>query len=370
EDFELYGTVPNVIFPSGAVVDKGNLYIYYGAADTRCARAEVNLNSLLRSMLPKKTQPLRLGRYLGNPIISPIPGHDWESKATFNAASIYLDKKIHLLYRALSEDNTSRIGYASSKDGFVINERSEKPVYIPREDFENKISENVNSGCEDPRITKIGGRLYMLYTAYRGTGPTRVALTSIDESDFLKKRWKWSRPVLISPPYVDDKDAALFPKKIKGKYAILHRIGLSIWIDFVDDLDFKKNKWLDGNVLMHPREGERDSRKIGIAGPPIETKYGWVLIYHGISKKENHHYHLRAALLDLSNPEIIIGRTKDTIFEPEASYEAEGIVLRVVFSCGAVLVKNTFYVYYGGADKVIGVATITLNDLMKKFKEK
>src|SRR3989344_4724050 len=104
-------------------------------------------------------------------------------------------KKIQL-YRALSGDNTSTIGYASSIDGVRINERLSEPIYVPREDFESKKIEGGNSGCEDPRLTKIGNNLYMCYTAFDGIGPPRVAVTSIGEKDFLSRRWKWKKPRL------------------------------------------------------------------------------------------------------------------------------------------------------------------------------
>src|SRR6185437_14598707 len=123
-------------------------------------------------------------------------------------------------------------------DGLHIDERLAEPAYVPREDFEMKKVPNGNSGCEDPRLTRIGDRVYMLYTAFSGGGPPRVALASIALADFLARRWNWTEPVLISPPGMDDKDAALFPRKIKGKYVFLHRLGSDIWIDFVDDLNF------------------------------------------------------------------------------------------------------------------------------------
>ena len=271
----------------------------------------------------------------------------------------------------MSNDNTSVIGYAESKDGFRIDKRLPEPVYVPREDFEKKLIPGGNSGCEDPRITKIGSRLFMCYTAYNGKDVPRVALTSISVRDFLNKKWKWATPQLISPPAIDDKDAALFPEKIKGAYAILHRIGISIWIDFVNDLKFDGTRWIGGGILMNPRTGVRDSRKIGIAAPPIKTKHGWVLLYHGISRKEDHHYHLRAALLDVRDPRRVLVRTKNPIFEPELAYEKEGQVANVVFSCGAAVIKDNLVVYYGAADQVIGVATMKFSEFLKKLlKEK
>ena len=116
---------------------------------------------------------------------------------------------------------------------------------------------------------------------------------------------------------------------------------------------------------MYPRSGPKDSRKIGIAGPPVETELGWLLLYHGISKKEDRHYHLRVALLDKSDPTKVIARIDDPILETEMAYEKNGVVPNVVFSCATVIVDDTVYVHYGGADTVIGVATISLSNLLK-----
>lgn len=369
EEYEKYGKVPNIAFPSGALLRRGTLFLYYGAADTTCALATCKVNDLINEMLLTKVRGTALQRYRGNPLIAPKPDYPWESKATFNPAALYEGGKVHLVYRAMSQDNTSSLGYASSTDGFAIDERLDEPIYVPRESFEQKTTLGGNSGCEDPRMTIIGDTLYLCYTAFDGKNPPRVALTSIALRDFLAKRWNWTSPVLISPPDTDDKDAAIFPKKIKGKYAILHRLGMSIWIDFVDDLKFGGDKWLKGKILMSPRQGPRDSQKIGIAGPPIETEKGWLLLYHGITKKADRHYHLRAALLDLNDPTRVIARTANPILEPEAAYEREGHVPNVVFSCGAAVIKDQLFVYYGGGDKVIGVATIRLAELLEKLLE-
>jgi len=115
---------------------------------------------------------------------------------------------------------------------------------------------------------------------------------------------------------------------------------------------------------MKPRKGRWDSRKIGIAGPPIKTRYGWLLLYHGVSQKSDNHYHVRAALLDLNDPSKVISRTKYPILEAEMPYERQGMVGNVVFPCGAAIIGKDLFVYYGGADTVIGVATIPLRDLM------
>jgi predicted GH43/DUF377 family glycosyl hydrolase len=367
EEYEKYGNVPNVVFPSGALVLRGKLNLYYGAADTTCALASGELDELIEEIRSKQSRIICLERFAGNPIIKPKQDSNWQAKATFNPGVVYAGGKIHLLYRAMDSNNTSTIGYAVSSDGYTIDDRLPQPVYVPRADFEKKLVPGANSGCEDPRLTVIGNTVYMCYTAFDGKNPTRVAFTSIPLEDFLNRRWNWKYPVLISPPGTDDKDAALFPKKINGKYVFLHRVGNNIWIDFVDSLQFDGNRWLQGKILMTPRRGKQDSRKIGITGPPIETKYGWLLIYHGISKEENKNYRLKAALLNKKDPTRIIARTDNPILEAREDYEKTGNVNNVVFSCGSVVMNNTLFVYYGGADKVVGVATIKFSEFMKKL---
>jgi len=362
EAYEKYGQIPNVIFPSGSMIQGDDLWILYGAADTTCCLAKVKLNNLLKSMRPLKKYD-HVQRFRKNPIISPIPGHPWESKATFNPASIELDKKIHIVYRAMSEDNTSTMGYAVSFDGLTIHERLPEPIYVPREEFESKKVPNGNSGCEDPRITKIGNRLYMCYTAYNGAEVPRVGMSSISVKDFLKRNWNWSKPILITPPGIDDKDACIFPEKINGQYMIMHRIKNQICVDFVSSLDKPLEEVTKGIRLMGPRFGMWDSKKIGIAGVPIKTKAGWLLFYHGVG--EDVYYRLGVALLDLKNPTRIISRTNETILEPEKKYEREGHVPNVVFPCGHVLRGDTLYHYYGAADSVIGVATMKLSTLLE-----
>ena len=368
EEYEKYGKVPNIVFPTGALVKDGILYIYYGAADTTCAVATCKLETLLEDMLETKIKQIRLNRFSGNPIIKPDPKLAWQSRAVFNPTALYEYGRVHLAYRAMSEDNTSVIGFASSGDGYNFEDRPTEPMYIPREGFEAKLVPGGNSGCEDPRLTRIGETIYMLYTAFNGKSEPRVALTYIKLDDFITRCWNWSRPILISPPNVPDKDAALFPKKIKGKYAILHRLGTSIWLDYVDDLQFGGNKWLKGNVIMSPKDELPDTEKLGISGPPIETKEGWLLLYHCVSRKtQPMTYYVAAALLDLKDPSKVIARRKVPILEPETPYELNGQVGNVVFPCGAVLIGEDLFVYYGGGDTVIGVATMKLSELMNSL---
>lgn len=363
EIYERYGMVPDIVFPTGALLEKNRIDIFYGAADTVCAKASLNLPDLMSALIPERRVELAK-RVKQNPILKPIAKHAWESRAVFNAAAIDLGGTIRILYRAMGEDNTSVLGYAETKDGVKITKRLPEPVYVPRADFEMKHgSSNGNSGCEDPRITKIGTMLYMTYTAYTGASNPRVALTSISVKDFLAKRFdKWAMPVLTSPEGVDDKDACLVPEKINKQYMLMHRIDPQLCADLIDTLEFQRSPLTRCIEIMGPRPGMWDSVKIGIAAPPIKTPKGWLLIYHGVSKTST--YRLGAVLLDLKNPSIVLSRSIDTIFEPLEKYEREGIVHNAVFSCGVVLRGDTLFVYYGGADTVLGVAKVSLKKLL------
>lgn len=364
EIYERYGAVPNIVFPTGAILHKNNrVDLYYGGADTVCAMASLNLPDLLSAMIPERRVEL-VERAKENPILSPVKNHDWESKATFNAATLEVGGKVHILYRAMGPDNKSVIGYAASKNGIHITERDPEPCYVPRENFENKAGEgDVAYGCEDPRLTQIGNTIYMAYTAFDGKNPWKAALTSISKKDFLAKRWdKWSKPQLLTPDPVQDKDTCLMPAKFGGQYMVLHRIDPMLCADFLPSLDLSKSRLTRCIELMGPRPGCWDSKKIGIAGPPIKTSKGWLLIYHGVSKTAT--YRLGVVLLDLKNPSVVLSRSVDAILEPLEEYERVGVVRNAVFSCGAVARGDTLYIYYGGADTVLCVATASIKKLL------
>jgi beta-1,2-mannobiose phosphorylase / 1,2-beta-oligomannan phosphorylase len=363
EAYELSGYISNVIFPTGILIEKDTLFIYYGAADTTTCLAYVNLKDLISSIYIKTKDDWSFKRSLNNPIIEPKKENNWEAKATFNPAAIYLKGKIHILYRTLSNDNTSFIGYATSSDGFNISERLPDPIYVPREDFEMKKVSDGNSGCEDPRITELGKNLYICYTAYDSIGPPRVAVSSILTKDFLARKWNWTKPLIITPPGFDDKDTCIFPEKLKDGYFVLHRVGNEICGDYLRTLNFNHDVIKKCIRIIGPRKNAWDSSKVGISPPPIKTKYGWLLLYHGVSKSHNT-YRVGVVLLDLKDPAIVLARSSDAIFEPEEEYEKVGIVNNVVFPCGMVLKGDLLYIYYGGADKVTGVATMKLSILL------
>jgi predicted GH43/DUF377 family glycosyl hydrolase len=363
ENYELYGMVDNITFPSGAYIEGDDLHIYYGAADTTVCRATTPLARLLEDM----TQPegeMVFSRAKENPILVPVAEHPWEDKAVFNPAAFFDDGKIHLVYRAMGHEDTSVMGYAVLSDIATVEERLPDPIYMPRESFERKFRPG-NSGCEDARITRIENTYYMCYTAFDGVHPPRVAMTTISVNAFRERRFhEWTRPVLISSPGTDDKDAAIFPEKINGHYVFLHRFQPNIDLSYVEHLSELDGKhFLPRNPIMRPRPGMWDDLKIGISSTPLKTKEGWLILYHGVSF-EGHRYRVGAALLDLKNPEKVLGRTDAPLFTPEMPYEKEGIVPNVVFPCGSVIMGSKLVIYYGGADTVIGVATISLRKLL------
>lgn len=207
----------------------------------------------------------------------------------------------------------------------------------------------------------------MCYTAYDGVNNPRIALSTIKEYDLLDKHWDWTTPILISAPGVDNKDSCIVSEKFQDKYMIFHRIAPCIWLDMVSDLGFEGDKWLGGHPLLAPRVAAWDNLKIGLNGPPEKTEDGWLLLYHGVSKKDVK-YRMGAALLDLENPFNVIARLHNPIFEPHAWYENEGYREGTVFSNGQVIKDGVLYVYYGGADKYLGVATAPVKTILDALK--
>lgn len=365
-DYELNGMIKNVIFPTGALIKDDNFQIFYGAADTVGAVVTIKLNLFL-SLLKQSSyrEVYKFHKYLQNPIFEPSPDKPWQAQAVFNAGAIYESGKFYLMYRAMSWDNSSVIGCAISDDGYHFHDATDLPAYVPRESFEQKKQPpNGFSGCEDPRLTKFGDKIYMFYTAYDGLAPPQVALTAISVENFVAQNWQWDKPKLISNPLIDNKNACLFPEKINEKFVILHRTaGEDIALDFVADLNFENNNQLEKEAAIMPRPESWDSAKIGISGPPIKTELGWLLIYHGVSKFDKN-YRLGYMILDLNDPFNVLYRSPFPILEPEFNFEKKGVVENVVFSCGAVEKDGQIFLYYGGADRVMAVATFEIAKLI------
>jgi predicted GH43/DUF377 family glycosyl hydrolase len=295
---------------------------------------------------------IKLRRLSDVPILSPRKTNRWESGAVFNCGAIYHYGQVHLIYRAtdissggLEGPYTNSLGYTVSDDGIRFFDRLERPI------LSNDARQELR-GPEDPRIVRIGKTYYLVYTGYGGRfeGDYRICLAT--SRDLI--RWE-RRGVMLDEP---NKDASLFPEKIGGRYAMFHRRPPDIWLAYSDDL----KGWGDHTVVMRALpDSEWESLKVGIAGPPIKTQDGWLLIYHGVSQERR--YSLGVALLDRDDPSHVIARQSEPILEPELDWEIHGHVPNVVFSCGQVVMGDDLYVYYGGADTVIGVAATRTRDI-------
>jgi predicted GH43/DUF377 family glycosyl hydrolase len=303
----------------------------------------------------------KLSRIYG-PILSPISHHSWESRAVFNPGIARDGEIIHMLYRAVVGANFSSIGHAKlNTDGFVV-DRLSYPVIVSESEIEKQ-------GCEDPRIVFFDKKYYIFYTGFDGkdipnSANTRVMLA--ETMDFIS-----FRKIGMIGPDVQDKDAMIFPEKIGNKIVFIHRIIPNIQIAFFDSMEELINPensyWpchlqnLEKHTLLY-REYEWESMKIGAGPPPIKTEAGWLLIYHGVDR--NKVYRAGAALLDEKNPNKVIARLPYPILEPETEYEKYGDVNMVVFPEGITLKDDYIRIYYGAADKVIGLAEGNLLDMI------
>ena len=286
---------------------------------------------------------MQLIRHPQSPLLYPNPNHRWEAKNVFNCAVTQHNGLFHMHYRAQGVDFISHIGYAVSVDGLTWNRMTE-PVLSPhngRADYR---------GVEDPRVTPLEGAFYMTYTAYGANS----YFPMIARSENLIT-WADVGPLERE----QNKDHVLFPEKIGGRYAILHRRSPNIWIAYSDDLV----NWTDHAIVMPPRENnDWDSVSIGSNGVPIKTDHGWLLFYHGY--EERHIYRQSVALLDLEDPAKIVHRPKDFIMEPYESWEIKGDVPNVIFSCSSNVVGDDLYFYYAGADRLVGLATAPFADVV------
>jgi predicted GH43/DUF377 family glycosyl hydrolase len=313
-----------------------------------------------------------LVRHKGNPILLPNESNWWESKAVFNCATLYDNTRIHMLYRAIGEYERyiSRIGYASSTDGYCFDKRDEITLE-PKEEYERY-------GIEDPRLVEVDHQTYVSYVVlsnYVNQKPvaSTALATTTDFNDYI-------RLGIITSRGSDNKDVVLFSENINQrlsneneteaspKYLFLHRP--SSWVGSVYGVD-RPSIWIgegssltnfEKHTLLIKPDQQWEMLKVGAGPPPIKTKHGWLLIYHGVN--ENHVYRAGAALLDLNDPSKVLGRTKRPILEPKEPYEKFGDVNNVVFPTGACIMDGKLFVYYGAADKVCCLATAELENLI------
>jgi len=296
-------------------------------------------------------------RHPNNPILS-VKDWPYTANSVFNAAAAQVNGRILLLVRVEDFRGISHFTVARSDDGVSTWNIDPAPTMLP--DPAGHPEELW--GIEDPRITwlKDLGQWGVTYTAYSKGGPLVSLATTKDFKTF-------ERLGPVMPP--EDKDAALFPKKFAGRWAMLHRpvarsayISANIWLSFSPDL----KHWGDHQEIIYAREGSWwDANKIGLSAPPIETSEGWLVLYHGVrTTASGSIYRLGLVLLDLEDPRRVIRRTDEWIFGPKATYEREGDVDDVVFPCGWTVKDDTVNMYYGAADSCIALATARLSELV------
>jgi predicted GH43/DUF377 family glycosyl hydrolase len=333
-------------------------------------------------------------------ILSPTH-REFENNAVLNPG-IYQDgNTVHILYRAVQEGNLSTIGYAKTSGPTTIIARDEVPLISCDFAYEQK-------GVEDARVVKIDDTYYVTYTAYDGINVMGALATSTNLIDFEKQGIITPKVnyleysylinylgIKLNPKYrhyyhlfaelgvvadkfryLRNKDVVLFPRKINGKFVMLHRIwpGIQI-VHFNDFNDLTKLFWeeylknLSDYIILDP-SGVFEINYIGAGGPPIETEDGWLLIYHGVqATTKGNIYHAKVVLLQLDKPEIVLSRLPYPIFSPSTQWELEGVVNSVVFPSGHALFGDDLYIYYGAADKHIAVAKMNIHQLLLELKK-
>ncbi len=296
-------------------------------------------------------------RFPGNPILTAddVP---YGANSVFNAGATTTHDGTLLLMRVEDGRGLSHLTVARSRDGVGDWQIDDAPT-LPA-DPEGHPEELW--GIEDPRICSLEDevRSIIAYTAYSHQGPLVSLATTEDFRHFERLG-----PVMLP----DDKDAAVFPVRFGGRYALLHRPaptmpgqGSHIWISFSSDL----RHWEDHQILLHARRGGFwDANKIGLSPPPLRTERGWLIMYHGVRVTvAGGVYRLGLALLDLEDPRRVLRRSDEWVFGPREPYERVGDVENVVFPCGWTVAGDELRLYYGAADTSIAMATAGVSELL------
>jgi len=311
--------------------------------------------------MPYRTQ--LFNRHKGNPLLTAA---DWPYRANtvFNPAATRLQDGTTLILCRV-EDLTGHSHFCAARSANGIDNWKIDPQPTFLSDPEHYPAELW--GIEDARIVWLEERkVYgITYTAFSRGGPCiGIALTT----DFVK----FDRGGVAMAP--DDKDAALLPKRIGDRWAMIHRpstpsrVGSHIWISFSPDLIH----WGEHTIILKARLGSWwDANLIGLAPPLIETPEGWLMIYHGVRHTSSGVlYRLGLALFDLNNPRNCLLRGDEWVFGPAEPYEMVGDVGGVVFPCGYTIADDgdTLHMYYGGADSSIALATASVKELLEWVK--
>jgi len=289
-------------------------------------------------------------RYEGNPIITP-ENWPYPANAVFNPAAVKLNTETLLLIRVEDMRGFSHLTVARSLDGFTNWQIDQEPTLEA-----DQSSREEKYGLEDPRIIWLEEKqqFAVTYVSFSEGGPV-VSLA-------ITKNFKtYARLGALLPP--EDKDACLFPRRFKGRFALVHRPIVReeahIWISFSPDL----KHWGDHRLLIKTRSAYWDCHRVGLACQPIETSYGWLLFYHGVRDTTGGAiYRVGVALLHLEQPWVLLRRSEEWVLGPRELYEFLGDVSGVVFPTGATINNETdqLNLYYGAADRTVAVATANL----------
>ncbi len=339
---------------------------------------------------------ITLTRYSGGPVLSPDDAYPWEKEGVFNPGVVHTGSEVVMLYRAVGELDAyiSHFGLAKSSDGIHFTRASDQPIFTPHETFDAW-------GAEDPRITKIDDEYYVTYVAvperimlngssFPRTTPLETGGALLRTKDFIT----YENLGVITPSGSDNKDVVLFPRKINGRYAMLHRPnrwtkggfahaqknGMSItwpcapeelpdkpsvWIAWSDDLA----TWTDHTVCMMP--SHQEDTKIGPGMPPIETPIGWLVIYHHVEttdRPDGYTYSARAALFALDDPARCISKLNHDLLAPDAPYEQERNS-HIVFPTGGYVLDDTLFIYYGASDRYVCLASVSYSHLLEELQQ-
>jgi predicted GH43/DUF377 family glycosyl hydrolase len=276
--------------------------------------------------------------------------------SVFNPGAVQMGDYTLLLLRVEDLEGRSHFTVARSRDGEIGWQVEETPLMRPGDPAHPEEA----YGCEDPRISWLDelNQYVIAYTAYSGLG-AGVALATTTDFRSVERLG-----LMLAP---NNKDAAVFPRRIGGKWWMLHRPMAGgqehIWLTESPDLRY----WGQPRILLEERGGPWwDGAKIGAGPPPIETPEGWLLIYHGVKMvAERPTYRMGLALLDLEEPYKVRGRVPYWVLGPMEPYEMSGDVPNVVFANGAVVRGEDLWLYYGAADTAVCVANAPLDALVE-----
>ncbi|MBN1270062.1 MAG: glycoside hydrolase family 130 protein [Kiritimatiellae bacterium] len=293
-------------------------------------------------------------RYEGNPIITPkaVP----RANSIHNSAIVKLADGYRGVFRVDEIDLSYTLHVGESPDGIhwkidpdMMKMQSDDPeIFVTEQSY-------------DPRITLLDGTFYVTWCNANSQGPCIGLATTKDFKAFRQ----WENPL---PPA--NRNCVIFPRKLNGNFAMLHRPSDRGHTPF-GDIFYAESPdlvhWGRHRFVLGPRGGWQ-SMKTGPGPHPIETKEGWLLIYHGVWCSCNGYiYSVGGALLDLEKPWKVMYRTKDYLLYPTELYERVGDVPNVIFPSSATLEDGgkALRLYYGCADTCIGMATARLDDLVE-----